>query len=809
MNTSSSYMHCIVKASLEGEHRRFTFCSLDPANIPKETAKLSFEALHSKLCLLFSQQALKIQYVEQSGAQRLIQQDADVVAAVLSSSGLVPPTATLMVLKLSVTSSPPQDVAPTCKAKQHCEKGKTDACKKSVCNRDNPKKTTCNNSSSNPPKKQTCNNTAKKQTCTNANNNGNCKKKDVCATKAFDKPCKKAPCSPKPRCEEVVHANVLCDVCMDTIKGIRFKCQDCDNYDLCQACHPLAAERYHPKHTFTAIEKPLGGSSRSSVISNSCPRTDAKPVEHGAYCDICTIVITGVRHKCFQCPDYDLCEECLPLAKVHHRGHSFVPISYPGELSFRVDYTPHYGIVCDGCEGEITGIRYKCGNCPDYDLCGNCESSPFLRHDSKHIFLKIRRPIQSRMSPPVPLLPMMYERGWGRTVTASNSRQATTMNAAFPKATRLPTPEKKENAITEEIDASASISDQSDAVAPIVPTVALNLDEEEKKEEENEEEENKNEEEENENEQEEEKEKEDEEEEEEEEEGKEEEDEEVLTVPSETTAPVEPVAPTEISTTSEPDTQPTKVTAMFVKDININDGTVIQAGSQFLKIWEVSNPGTGQWPKNTVLQFVGGDRMFADVDTNKTAPYFQISLAAVGESVCVTADLKAPPQPGRYVSYWRLVAPDGEPFGHCIWCDIVVEEGSESGSDSLGSSTMIFPVVDCQNIKKSWSRGLPNPDELTETCSVRTTITTSASGTYAEPIRATSSVTDDQLSTTSGQYTSHSLASSILGRDESVDDRVDVDIDNDDISTERFFSDDDEFVVVDTDGERSEIGFRD
>lgn len=46
-----------------------------------------------------------IQYVEQSGSKRLIQRDADVVAAVVSSSGLVPPTATLMVLKLSVTPS--------------------------------------------------------------------------------------------------------------------------------------------------------------------------------------------------------------------------------------------------------------------------------------------------------------------------------------------------------------------------------------------------------------------------------------------------------------------------------------------------------------------------------------------------------------------------------------------------------------------------------------------------------------------------------------------------------------------------------
>jgi hypothetical protein len=246
--------------------------------------------------------------------------------------------------------------------------------------------------------------------------------------------------------------------------------------------------------------------------------------------------------------------------------------------------------------------------------------------------------------------------------------------------------------------------------------------------------------------------------------------------------------------------------AMFVKDININDGTTIQAGSQFLKIWEMSNPGAGEWPKDTILQFVGGDRMFSDVDANKANPHFKIPLAPVCESVCVTADLKAPPQPGRYVSYWRLVAPDGEPFGHCIWCDIIVEEGSESGSESLASSTMIFPVVDCHETKKTWSRNPSNNDEVTETGSIRTAITTNAPSRHTGPVGATPSVTDDQLSTTSGQYTTHSLASSILGRDESVDDRIDID--NDDISTERFFSDEDEFVVVDTDGEQSEAGFR-
>ncbi|KAF8786747.1 Next to BRCA1 protein like [Argiope bruennichi] len=56
----------------------------------------------------------------------------------------------------------------------------------------------------------------------------------------------------------------------------------------------------------------------------------------------------------------------------------------------------HAGIFCDNCDQLIHGIRYKCGNCSDFDLCQECESLPNI-HNKNHIFLKIRYPIALKM----------------------------------------------------------------------------------------------------------------------------------------------------------------------------------------------------------------------------------------------------------------------------------------------------------------------------------------------------------------------------------------------------------------------------
>jgi len=61
----------------------------------------------------------------------------------------------------------------------------------------------------------------------------------------------------------------------------------------------------------------------------------------------------------------------------------------------------HHHAFCDVCRNTIVGIRYKCSQCADYDLCGTCEkrNANGAYHDKRHAFLKLRRPVGDSMIP--------------------------------------------------------------------------------------------------------------------------------------------------------------------------------------------------------------------------------------------------------------------------------------------------------------------------------------------------------------------------------------------------------------------------
>jgi hypothetical protein len=53
----------------------------------------------------------------------------------------------------------------------------------------------------------------------------------------------------------------------------------------------------------------------------------------------------------------------------------------------------HPNVYCDGCQQGIYGIRYKCKNCPDYDLCESCMGKG-IHTTLGHTFDKHDKPMQ-------------------------------------------------------------------------------------------------------------------------------------------------------------------------------------------------------------------------------------------------------------------------------------------------------------------------------------------------------------------------------------------------------------------------------
>ncbi|KAF9573771.1 hypothetical protein EC968_008050 [Mortierella alpina] len=65
------------------------------------------------------------------------------------------------------------------------------------------------------------------------------------------------------------------------------------------------------------------------------------------------------------------------------------------------------GITCNSCGTvPIRGLRYKCANCQDYDLCEGCEAAEV--HIKSHVFMKIRIPIPPLANSRTKKLPPFY-----------------------------------------------------------------------------------------------------------------------------------------------------------------------------------------------------------------------------------------------------------------------------------------------------------------------------------------------------------------------------------------------------------------
>lgn len=191
------------------------------------------------------------------------------------------------------------------------------------------------------------------------------------------------------------HKHISCDGCLTGIRGMRYKCEQCPDYDLCGSCLPLlhTGELHPTAHTFKAMLHPR--------LEERIKLPGEENIRHPASCDLCSQTIIGVRWKCLNCPDWDACNSCSATIDETHPNHSFVKLYKASDyvtnavVETKADIR-HPHVVCDGCDKPVFGARFKCmhPDCPDYDLCEKCEASPFAVHPDTHPMLKTKVPLR-------------------------------------------------------------------------------------------------------------------------------------------------------------------------------------------------------------------------------------------------------------------------------------------------------------------------------------------------------------------------------------------------------------------------------
>ncbi|KAF5981044.1 ZZ type zinc finger domain-containing protein [Fusarium bulbicola] len=444
-----------------------------------------------------------------------------------------------------------------------------------------------------------------------------------------------------------------CNCCVQEHPEAEFlHCTVCEDFDLCQPCFAKDKHGHHPKHGFAPAVK--GTKMPHHVAARMSPGRNHM---HHAICDGCDKYITGIRHKCLDCPDWDYCSTCIKSVKIIHPGHRFAPIYEPlTDVRARAPAAVHVGICCDGplCSGSqaypnyIRGTRYKCAICNDLDFCANCEASPINAHNKTHPLIQFKTPVRHIS------VTTIGENQDGQDMPEMGDHQSSSKSTE----TEPTVPSNSINPVRTIVD-----------VKPTEPVPAK------------------------------------------------------ISVK----AP-EPEVKKEIKKESTPEPIPTpkaELKGAFVRE-TIPDGTILPPNHVFEQTWTLRNDGKENWPAGCSIRFVSGDYM-GHVDSNHPAGISEL-VSASESTVCYaplgpgqefpfTVLLRTPARPGKVISYWRLTTPDGEKFGHRLWCDVNVRimkeepkpepvpvqeakqepaavEEPKQDNDSQASSQMIFPKLE-------------------------------------------------------------------------------------------------------------------
>lgn len=121
--------------------------------------------------------------------------------------------------------------------------------------------------------------------------------------------------------------------------------------------------------------------------------------------------------------------------------------------------------------------------------------------------------------------------------------------------------------------------------------------------------------------------------------------------------------------------------AAFVSE-ELPDGSRVEAGSRFTKVWRLRNTGTTTWRQRDdyLLTWDGEERL----DGPEQVILNDDDEISPGQEKEWRVELTAPDEPGRYKSFWRMDKFGTARFGERVWLDIEVYEGRRDAAELTG-----------------------------------------------------------------------------------------------------------------------------
>ncbi|MFQ5578083.1 MAG: NBR1-Ig-like domain-containing protein, partial [Anaerolineae bacterium] len=129
-------------------------------------------------------------------------------------------------------------------------------------------------------------------------------------------------------------------------------------------------------------------------------------------------------------------------------------------------------------------------------------------------------------------------------------------------------------------------------------------------------------------------------------------------------------------------------------DETIPDGTEMQPGAAFNKMWRIKNSGTCDWGAGYVFDLVNGPALGA---TRLDVPH-----VPAGSEHEFTLSMTAPTSAGTYRSDWRLFDAQGRPFGKTFFAEIVVPQPACPGPTIKTFAANPTAIAPGQSSTLSW-----------------------------------------------------------------------------------------------------------